>query len=326
MIQLNKIWSFVMAVFLMPTLLQAGSNFSLDGWITDDASIGFVVLGAFLAGVLASFTPCIYPMIPITISLINGQKTNSMVTSFFLSVSYALGIASVYAGLGYASAKSGLIFGQWLSNPIVIGLLLLLFVYLAFAMFGFYEMYVPTALTQSSGTSTGGSFVYSYFFGAISGAAASPCLTPALALLLGFVSKQGNPLVGLAVLFSFAIGMSLLLIVVGTFSSSLNLLPRAGGWMIEVKRVFGFMLLAVCVYFLEPFVEPEILSLGYAIVAIAACAYYIYLTLQQKKVNNMVIPALLVVVTAGLAKLLLFDAYLEAQEMNVIDWVVQQLK
>jgi len=247
----------------------------LESLLNETHSLPLVLFASFAAGILASFTPCIYPMLPVTMGIITAQGAQSMLVNFFLSLSYGLGIATVYASLGYLSVKTNLMFGQWLGNPYFIGGMILFFIYLAFSMFGFYEMYTPPFLrAHSNARYKGGSFTYSFMFGVITGAAASPCLTPALALLLGFAAKQNNPLVGFGVLFSFAMGLSLLLIVLGTFSSALSLLPRAGSWMDEVKKIFGFLLLGVCIYFLQPVSEPLTISVLYLLLSCAAAIYY----------------------------------------------------
>lgn len=233
-------------------------------------------------------------MLPITMGIITAQGAQSMLVNFFLSLSYGLGIATVYASLGYLSVKTNLMFGQWLGNPYFIGGIILLFIYLAFSMFGFYEMYTPRFLRAHSNTSyKGGSFTYSFMFGIITGAAASPCLTPALALLLGFAAKQNNPLIGFSVLFSFAMGLSMLLIVLGTFSSAISLLPRAGSWMDEVKKIFGFLLLGVCIYFLQPISDAFIINTLYLLLSLSATIYYAF---RSKKNSAFRIPFILLAI------------------------------
>jgi len=247
----------------------------LESLLHDTQSLPLVLFASFVAGVLASFTPCIYPMLPITMGIITAQGAQSMFVNFFLSLSYGLGIATVYASLGYLTVKTNLMFGQWLGNPLFISTMIVFFLYLAFSMFGFYEMYTPRFLQAQSNTKyKGGSFTYSFMFGIITGAAASPCLTPALALLLGFAAKQNNPLIGFGVLFAFAMGLSMLLIVLGTFSSAISLIPRAGAWMNEVKKVFGFLLLGVCVYFLQPIASDMCINGLYLIISLTAGLYY----------------------------------------------------
>lgn len=290
----------------------------LETLLNGTHSLSFVLFASFVAGILASFTPCIYPMIPVTLGIITAQQSTSMLNNFFLSLSYGVGIATVYATLGYVSVKSNLMFGQWLGHPCFIAVMVLLFLYLAFAMFGFYEMYTPRFLrARTSNSYKGGSIAYSFLFGILSGAAASPCLTPALALLLGFAAKQNNPLIGFAVLFAFAMGISMLLIVVGTFSSALSFLPRAGGWMNEVKKIFGFMLLGVCVFFVQPLIAPPVATALYAFVTIIAALYYLHVSRRGSSfsIPLLMLSVLLLVTTA----LLLVDAQLQRKDTSLLE-------
>lgn len=294
----------------------------LESLLNGSHSLTFVLFSSFIAGILASFTPCIYPMLPITLGIITAQRSGSMLNNFFLALSYGVGIATIYATLGYLSVKTNLMFGQWLGHPGFIVAMIALFAYLAFSMFGFYEMYTPRFLKANTSTTyKGGSLSYSFLFGILTGAAASPCLTPALALLLGFASKQSNPLIGFAVLFSFAMGLSTLLIILGTFSSALSFLPRAGGWMVEVKKIFGFLLLGVCVYFLQPLLAAHWISCLYALVAVGAAMYYLH---TSRKSTNFAIPFLLVsLMLFFLAGLLLVDAQLQRRDSSLFEKIEQ---
>jgi len=130
----------------------------------------------------------------------------------------------------------------------------------------------------------------------ISGTVASPCLTPPLAVLLGFVAKQANPLLGFLTLWFFAMGMGVLLIIIGTFSTTASFLPASGGWMIEIKKIFGFVLLIMCVYFLQSFVSQVILFRLYAILVFIASLYYL---ITSRKSLPKIIFAFLLATLAG---------------------------
>ena len=255
------------------------SMFSFD-WMKllalKNMPFGLVLLIAFLLGIISSFTPCIYPMIPITIGILQSQASKSIGRNFLLSTSYVFGIATVYSVLGYiaAVAPNYLAFGELASNPIFIGFLILLFLYLAFSMFGFYEIYMPRFLQGESNIKVKGSFVQSFLFGAIAGPVTSPCLAPPLAILLSYVAYKGNPVIGLITLFVFSLGMGILLILVGTFSNTLTSLPRAGAWMNKIKTFFGFLLIGVSIYFLKPFISANYINILYALLAITMIIYY----------------------------------------------------
>ena len=254
--------------------MEWSSLFSLDHALSMDQPFGTVLLTCFLAGIVVSFTPCIYPMIPITASVIQAQGSRSVIYSFLLSVSYVLGLASVYATLGYAVASTSLIFGEWFSHPWFIGLVVVFFLYFAFAMFGFYEIYIPAFLRSRKTVGGKGSLGSSFVLGALAGTVTSPCITPALALMLGYVAQLSNPILGFLALFSFSLGMGMLLIIVGTFSGAMAFLPQAGAWMMEVKKVFGFLLLGVCIYLLQPLMEEHYAMGMYGLLMLTGACYY----------------------------------------------------
>lgn len=236
-----------------------------------------IFLGAFLAGVLVSFTPCVYPMIPITATILQSHGASSLLHQFLMSSAYVTGMATIYAGLGYLSATTGTLFGSWMGNIWFLLFIMLFFLYCAGAMFGLYEMYTPQFLMpRNNALSRGGSVFSAFVYGLVAGTFASPCLTPALSLLLGFVSRQGNPLLGLGTLFFFALGMGLLLILVGTSTSFLGLLPNAGGWMEEVKKIFGFLLVAMAFSYTEGIIDPMYTMILYATLALFIAGYYFY--------------------------------------------------
>jgi thiol:disulfide interchange protein DsbD len=251
---------------------------------SENSNIFYALILAFLAGVLVSFTPCIYPMIPITVGILQAQATQSMAYNFFSALSYVLGISVVYASLGYLSASTSIIFGRWLASPWFILFIIIFFLYLAFAMFGFYELYMPSFLTRSRDLSVKHSLTHSFLFGAISGTVASPCLTPALAILLAIAAKTGNPVLGFLYLFFFSLGMGTLLLLIGTFSGALHLLPRSGEWMEEIKKSFGFMMLAVCIYFLSPLLNKEVVLELYSLVLLVSSVYY-FCTARQNRIK-----------------------------------------
>lgn len=247
----------------------------LKGATAAGSSPLYLFLIAFLAGITISFTPCIYPMIPITAGILQAQASHSAFFNFLSSIAYIFGIALLYASLGYVSATSSIIFGAWLGNPYFVACVVIFFIYMAGSMFGWYDLYLPPILQHRFFTGNRGSLFRSFVLGLISGTVASPCLTPALAVLLGIVAKNGNPLVGFITLFCFAVGMSLLLLIVGTFSSTISFLPRSGEWMDYVKKFFGFLTLAVCINFLQPFLPYQAVLVGYTIVSLAATGYYL---------------------------------------------------
>ncbi len=251
---------------------------------TGKVNLFYSLLLAFLAGVLVSFTPCIYPMIPITIGILQSQARDSMIYNFFSAMSYVFGISLVYASLGYVSATTSVIFGHWLSSPWFVFLIVIFFAYLAFSLFGFYEIYIPSVLMRRTDVVAHSSLFHSFLFGALSGTVASPCLTPALAIMLGIAAKTGSPLLGFAYLLLFSLGMGTLLLLIGTFSGALHLLPAAGIWMEEVKRAFGFIMLMMCIYFLAPLLQTDVVFELYSMILLCSSVYY-FCTARQNRIK-----------------------------------------
>lgn len=278
----------------VPIKSSEESNESIQDMLKTAAEMGdafwYILLLAFLAGVITSFTPCVYPMIPITVGILQAQGSRTIGRNVMSAISYVLGISVVYSTLGYFAAKSATIFGQWVVNPWVVGFIILFFLYLAFSLFGFYEMYIPGFMNRQGNFQSRGSLFKIFIFGMLSGTIASPCLTPALAVLLGIVAKMAHPFLGFLTLFAFSIGMGTLLIAIGTFSGALALLPRAGVWMIEVKRIMAFAILAMIVYFVQPlltmrlgaFLGDSAAMLMYSAVAFCAAAYFFLSAGAQK--------------------------------------------
>ena len=209
------------------------------------------LLFVFLLGVLLSLTPCIYPMIPITVGILQAQGTSSLLRNFLLSLCYACGMGTTYAVMGLLAASSGQAFGHLMGNPIFVCCIVALLCYFAFSLLGFYQMYIPRFMQGSKKVSKSGSALSIFIFGLASGTFASPCLSPGLALVLALVATMASKIFGFVLLFAFGLGISTPLVIIGTFSSSINMLPRAGMWMLEVQKIFGFLLLCMCFYYLS---------------------------------------------------------------------------
>lgn len=211
----------------------------------------------FLAGVGLSFTPCVYPMIPITVAVIGGQAAGDQttarkpLTAFFLSLIYVLGISIVYSSMGVAAASTGALFGTALQSPWVIGFVVAVFIGLALSMFGVYYLRVPSFISDRLGTKTGKGFIGVFVMGLVSGIVASPCIGPALASLLVYIASTGNKFLGFWLLFVFAWGLGVLLIVLGTFSGAIKALPKSGFWMVTVERIFGLLLIGAALYYVR---------------------------------------------------------------------------
>src|SRR3990172_3444975 len=203
------------------------------------------------------FTPCVYPMIPITVAVIGGQTSGEQTTArkplkaFFLSLIYVLGISIVYSALGVTAASTGALFGTALQSPWVIGFVVAVFVGLAMSMFGVYYLRVPSFISDRMGTGTRKGIIGVFVMGLVSGIVASPCIGPALASLLVYIASTGNKFLGFWMLFVFAWGLGVLLIVLGTFSGAIKAIPKSGVWMETVERIFGLLLIGAALYYLR---------------------------------------------------------------------------
>ena len=230
-----------------------GLNYALGEAVQGqlDAGSPLVVLFVFLAGVVTSFTPCVYPVIPVTVTYIGSSAAGSRRRAVTLSVVYVTGLAVVYAALGVVSALLGRTFGTLSQSPWVNAFVGLLIVAFALAMFDVYTIKVPAffGAVQSKGTRRGGHFG-AFVIGIASGFVAAPCTAPVLGVLLLVVSQKQNVVLGGFLLLVFALGLGSLLLILGVFSGMLTNLPKPGRWMDWVKKIFGVALLVVGAYFL----------------------------------------------------------------------------
>ena len=237
--------------------LAYGADWSADritAFIDERGLLLFLVL-VFGFGVLMSLSPCIYPMIPITLAVIGARsQEKGAAHGLAMSVTYVLGMALVYAILGALSATVFSGITAFMQSPVVVGPIALLLVVLAFSMFGAFELQAPQfmrdRLQGTGGSRSGVAGVFA--MGMVAGLVASPCVGPFLAALLVWVATTGNWVLGFVSLFTFGIGMGLLLVGVGTFPALLGSMPRSGGWMDTVKKGMGLLLLAMAFWFVRP--------------------------------------------------------------------------
>ncbi|MEE9132087.1 MAG: cytochrome c biogenesis protein CcdA [Gemmatimonadota bacterium] len=205
----------------------------------------------FGAGLLTSLTPCIYPMIPITVGVISGTAgaQASRRRTVVLTLTYVTGLATFYAILGVIAALTGQLFGTISASPwarLAIGNLLLIF---GLAMFDVIPISAPKRLMGWVSRLQGGSLPTVFLLGATSGIVAAPCGAPAFAAVLTWVAGTGSAVLGFVYLFVFSLGMTALLVVVGLSSGALAALPRSGAWMVWVKRAAGVIMIAVAEYY-----------------------------------------------------------------------------
>jgi len=208
----------------------------------------------FAAGVLTSLTPCIYPMIPITAAIVGGTGTGAEVPrkrTVILTFSYVIGLALVYSLLGLIAGLTGTLFGTVSANPwLLFGMANLLLV-AALAMLDVIPVQLPSSLVaRSAAIGEGGRAGGAFLMGAASGLVAAPCSAPVMAAVLTWVSRTKSAGLGFPYLFVFSLGMCTLLVFVGLFSGSVSRLPRAGAWMLWVKRFFALVMIGAAEYYL----------------------------------------------------------------------------
>ena len=204
----------------------------------------------FFGGLALNLTPCVYPLIPITISFFGGQESSKGRT-FWMALAYVLGIAVTYSILGVVAALGGGLFGALLTNPFVLIGIATILVGLSLSMFGVYEFRLPTGLMTAASQSKAGIFG-SFFMGLTLGIVAAPCVGPFVIGLLTYVAAQQSVMLGFTMFFTLAMGLGLPYLFLAMYSSKLSALPRSGTWMIGVRVIFGLVLIAMAIYFLMP--------------------------------------------------------------------------
>jgi len=220
----------------------------LESLVAQDPWLGLLV--ALVGGILAGFTPCTYPMLPITVAFVGSRAGGRRWRGFLLSVFYVFGMAVVYSALGAAAALTGRLFGTLTMNPWVylfVGNLCLLF---ALTLLDVIPLRMPAFLSRLQTRSfSGHDLVTSVFMGGVSALVVSPCTTPILGALLTLVATGQNVLWGMGMLFLFAYGMGSLVILVGTFAGLLTSLPRSGPWMARIQKGFALVMILAAEYF-----------------------------------------------------------------------------
>jgi len=216
----------------------------------------YIVAIIFFSGVLTSLTPCVYPMIPITVSVIGNQAKNRL-QACLLSLVYVLGLALIYAALGILAASTGQLFGSVASHPAT--LLVVASFCILMALWILQWITLPALPFMSSVTSISDNtqensnyvFIKVFFAGCISGLVMAPCTSPVLGMLLMYVAGEGQQLWAALLMFTFAVGMSSLLIIAGSFSGFVSLLPRSGHWLNTIKWLMALPMLGVAIYLIS---------------------------------------------------------------------------
>ncbi len=254
--------AYLLLTALLPSSAQAdeGAEFAKTlekGWV-------WAYLAAFGTGVVTSLTPCVYPMIPITVAVFGSKdEGTSRAKAFVLAACYVGGMGVLFAVLGVAFAKAGKSAGTLLADPKVIVPLAILLVVLSTSLFGAFELRLPHSVQNRLNTVGGKGYGGAFGMGLVGGLVAAPCTGPFLAGMLLWVASTGNTVVGGTLLFTYALGVGVLFFVLAVTSMSI---PKSGAWMEGIKNFGGIGLLAVAIHFLRP-VWPAIDNASTAAIA-----------------------------------------------------------
>lgn len=234
---------------------QGNQNVGLEKTLEEKGMLVFLMI-LFLGGLGLNLTPCVYPIIPITIAYFAGQSEKQKGSHVLHAIFYFTGMVIMYSLLGVIAALSGSIMGAWLQNPVVIIFVALVMVALATSMFGLWEIRVPQSLASFAGKNRSG-YAGTLIMGLTVGFIAAPCIGPFVLALITLVAKLGDPTLGFVMFLALSMGLGLPYLLLGIFTSSLKKIPRSGGWMIWFRNLFGFVMLGMAVYFLNPLIKDE---------------------------------------------------------------------
>jgi len=253
--------------FIQPAAAQDDAAGKM-GALFEERGVLFALGVIFVMGLALNLTPCVYPLIPITISYFGGQSAGSTARTFGLSTVYVMGMAITYSALGVAAATTGGLLGSALQSPWVLGFVAAVMVALALSLFGFYEFGLPGFITRRIQGRQG--FGGALFMGLTVGLVAAPCIGPFVLSLLAYVGQQGDPFTGFIYFFVLSLGLGLPFLVLSTFSGAVSSLPRAGAWMVWVRSLFGCLLLGVALYFIQPILPDTTARIAMALVFVTS--------------------------------------------------------
>jgi thioredoxin:protein disulfide reductase len=239
----------------------------IAGWVEKRGLILALFL-IFLSGLALNLTPCVYPMIPITLGFFAKQAKGSKKNALLLSLSYFLGLTLTYSAVGTAAALTGSLFGTLMQKPAVLILVAGIIVLLALSLFGLFTIQLPAALAGKVSGRAG--FLGGALMGAMVGLVAAPCIGPVVLALLTFITASGSPFLGFITFFALSCGLGVPYLALGIFSTHLAKLPKSGGWMMVLEQFFGFLLLGVAIFMLKSILPGEsasILGAGLALFA-----------------------------------------------------------
>ncbi|MDP2341127.1 MAG: cytochrome c biogenesis protein CcdA [Deltaproteobacteria bacterium] len=210
-------------------------------------AIALVLLG----GLLTALSPCVYPLIPITLSILGARQAGSPFKGFLLAATYVSGMVVLYTTLGVSFAWAGALAGSALQSPWITVGVALFCVAMAASMFGAFELVLPSSLQTKLSQAGGGGFKGAFIMGLVAGIIAAPCTGPVLSFILTLIARERDLVKGATLMFFYALGMGLPFLVLGTFSQAIARMPKSGKWMETIKSIFGLLMLGAGLYYLQ---------------------------------------------------------------------------
>lgn len=257
----------------------AGQNIKDDGKVAlapSGVTLFWTLLGVFLGGMALNLTPCVYPLIPITVSYFGGRAGESSGKLMAHGFCYLMGLAVTNSTLGVVAAMTGGLMGAMLQNSLVLAGVAVVLLAFALSLFGLWEMRLPGGLTQAASKSYAGYFG-TLFMGLTLGVIAAPCIGPFVLGLLTWVASIGQVWFGLVIFFALSLGLGLPLFFLALFSGKLEKMPRSGEWMIWVRKLMGWVLVGMAAYFLRPLLPKASSVILYGLIGVSAGVHLAWL-------------------------------------------------
>lgn len=254
--------------------------------VSDALESNGIIIGlffVFLGGLALNLTPCVYPLIPITVGYFGGQSEGSTSRLVVMGLLFILGLAVTYSTIGVITALTGAVFGALLQNPIVILIIVAILITLSLGLFGVYTFKLPDKWVAKAGGAKTGMYG-AFFMGLTMGIVAAPCIGPFVLGLVTYVAAKQDPFFGFLLFFVLAVGLGLPYLFLAVFSGKIKKLPRAGEWMEAVERIFGIILVGMALYFLLPLLPKEISGFVLPVFMILAAIYLLFFEKSANKV------------------------------------------
>jgi thiol:disulfide interchange protein DsbD len=243
---------------------SAAAKGTMQGW-----TLALTLAGIFLGGMALNLTPCVYPLIPITVSYFGGRSGQGQGKLLAHGFFYIIGLAMTNSILGVTAAMTGGLMGAMLQNPWVLATVAAVLLVFASSLFGFWELRLPSGLTQAASKNYAGYFG-TFFMGMTLGVVAAPCIGPFVLGLLTWVASTADPVFGFTIFFTLSLGLGLPLFILAMFSGKLEKMPRSGEWMNWVRKAMGWVLVGMAAYFIRPLFPKAISVALYILLALAA--------------------------------------------------------